>query len=93
MYFVSIEKIHAKLPPVFIVLGTSTYPLYLIHQNIGFMLFDQFGQLANKYIVLITTLFLMFTLSIIITKHIDPYIYKLIKKVAHRANLPTRNIP
>lgn len=32
--------------------GLLTYPLYLIHQNIGFMIFNYFGSEANKYLML-----------------------------------------
>jgi len=36
-----------------IKLGVLTYPLYLIHQNIGFMLFQEFGSTVNRYVLLI----------------------------------------
>ena len=35
-----------------IKLGVLTYPLYLIHQNIGFMMFHEFGESVNRYVLL-----------------------------------------
>jgi len=34
-------------------IGALTYPLYLIHQNVGFMLFKLFDGVINKYILLL----------------------------------------
>lgn len=88
MYLVSIHKIKIILPKLFITLGSSTYPLYLIHQNIGYMLFNNFGYLTNIYITLILTLILMIAISLVITKYIDPYICKLMTNAFAHINLP-----
>lgn len=39
--------------------GTLTYPLYLIHSNIGFIIFHRLGHLVDKYVLLGGTLLLM----------------------------------
>ena len=36
--------------------GALTYPLYLVHQNVGFMLFNFFEGMVNKYILLIAVI-------------------------------------
>ncbi|MDQ6968430.1 MAG: hypothetical protein Q9M14_07100, partial [Mariprofundaceae bacterium] len=36
-----------------LTIGALTYPLYLIHQNIGFMFFSVFGGSVNKYVLLL----------------------------------------
>lgn len=48
----------------FYYLGILTYPLYLIHQNIGFILFNKLGPYGiNKYAILLFVLTLMVVLS------------------------------
>jgi len=46
-----------------IKLGVLTYPLYLIHQNIGFILFQEFGSSVNRYVLLIGLVFIMLLAS------------------------------
>jgi peptidoglycan/LPS O-acetylase OafA/YrhL len=47
--------------PFFATLGLITYPLFLLHQNIGFMAFTYLP--VNKYLLLIVLLIVMFSLS------------------------------
>lgn len=47
--------------PFFATLGLITYPLFLLHQNIGFMAFTYIP--VNKYLLLVVLLIVMFTLS------------------------------
>ena len=84
MFWVSISKRQIKLPAVFITLGACTYPLYLIHQNIGFMIFNSWGSLLNRDILLTLTLLLMISLSVLIVTYVDPYLGKY-KKRMHNA--------
>lgn len=46
-----------------LVLGALTYPLYLIHQNIGYMLFDQLYLSINPHLLFWGTLGLMLILA------------------------------
>ncbi len=81
MLFVSVNKRSLNLPKVFIVFGACTYPLYLIHQNIGYMLFNYFGAEINKYALLVFVCGLMFLVSFVIVKYLDPIIVRVIKRV------------
>ena len=81
MFFASINKNHIKLSSAFIALALCTYPLYLIHQHIGFMLFNNYGNAENKYILLAATIFLMVSISLTIVKYIDPYLVNVINKI------------
>ncbi len=56
----------------FVVLGVLTYPLYLIHQNIGFMIFNYLGPYGlNKYVILSLVLALMLAAAHVIHKQIE----------------------
>ncbi len=81
MLFVSINRKPIKLARVFRTLGACTYPLYLIHQNIGFMLFQSFGTMLNKYVVLVCIFSLMLLVAFLIVKYIDPYIHNILNSL------------
>lgn len=49
-----------------LLLGAITYPLYLIHQNIGFMIFNQLYQSINPHLLFWGTILLMLLLSYLI---------------------------
>lgn len=60
--------------------GLLTYPLYLIHQNIGYYLLNILKPL-NKYISLIIVCFLMIFISFLIHKFFEVKIARNLKKV------------
>lgn len=80
MFNVSIGKLQTINSPKLIKLGLLTYPLYLIHQNIGYIIFNNLKDAFNKYILLIGTLILMIILSFFINKFLEIPISKFIKK-------------
>lgn len=51
-YLVAFRKINLGRFPWLARLGALTYPLYLIHGNIGFVVFHRLGPFANKYLLL-----------------------------------------
>ncbi len=57
--------------PWFVYLGVMTYPLYLIHQNIGFMVFNVFHDSVNKYVLLGAVVLVMLVASYLISKYIE----------------------
>lgn len=50
----------------FLYLGALTYPLYLIHQNLGYMVFNYFADQTNRYVLLMATIALVLGLSYLI---------------------------
>ncbi len=54
-----------------IKIGALTYPLYLIHQNIGYILFNHLYAYLNKYLLLFLVVILMLFLSWLINKRIE----------------------
>lgn len=72
--------------PGFILLGALTYPLYLIHQNIGFMLFNLLHESVNKYLLLfgitLLVLFIAYLINTQIEKRFAPPFKRLLEKTA-----------
>ena len=65
--------------PKLIKLGLLTYPLYLIHQNIGFIILNHFGDHVNKYLLVFTTILLMLTISFVLSKFYEPIVSGIFK--------------
>ena len=57
--------------PGFLVIGALTYPLYLIHENVGFILFNVFSSYANKYVILCAVSAAMLYVSYLINRFIE----------------------
>jgi peptidoglycan/LPS O-acetylase OafA/YrhL len=58
-YAITSRRLQLNGFPWLATLGTLTYPLYLLHSNIGFIIFHRLGHLVNKYVLLGGTLLLM----------------------------------
>ncbi len=64
---------------VFINLGLLTYPLYLLHQNIGFIIFNNFYSI-NKYVLIIGTITIMIIFSYYINKIVENKLKTVLSK-------------
>nr|WP_316643911.1 acyltransferase [uncultured Roseateles sp.] len=63
------------------LIGGLTYPLYLIHQNVGFMVFDAMYAKVQPGIVLITTLSLVFVVAWLAYAQVERYTSLKLKAV------------
>lgn len=59
MYLISIRRSGFFGKKEWITVGALTYPLYLIHQNIGFMIFNSAQSFLNPHVLFWGTLILM----------------------------------
>jgi hypothetical protein len=61
--------------------GALTYPIYLLHQNIGFMIFNISYRLMNPYILLCITLvifFMAYMVNVFIEKRFSSHLKSLV---------------
>lgn len=72
-----------------VLIGALTYPLYLIHNVVGEIIFAQFSQNINKYVLLILTIVLMLIISFVISFFLEPKITKLMKSSLYKYNKET----
>ncbi|WP_169311972.1 acyltransferase family protein [Pseudopedobacter saltans] len=84
MFLVTTGRLQAINSPKMLQLGLLTYPLYLVHQNIGYIIFNNFGMYINKYFLLLFTVTLMLMLSYFISKYIEPPIAAFLKNVLEK---------
>ena len=76
-----IINVKTKNSKYIVTLSLATYPMYLLHQYIGFMLFIKFHTLANKYLLLTLVISFILSLSLLIVKYIEPIITKYMDKI------------
>ena len=69
----SIKQINS---PTFAIIGALTYPLYLIHNVLGEIVFSNFSGIMNKYLLLAIVIALMLLISTIISRYFEPAISK-----------------
>lgn len=81
MSLVSSGYLRSINSPKLFYLGILTYPLYLIHQNVGYIIFNHLGGSINKYLLFISTTILMIVLSFGIVKLIERPIAAKMKSV------------
>lgn len=88
MYMVAKGYLKKLNSPILLKFGLITYPLYLIHQIIGYIIFSNLNGYINKYTLLITTIIFMFFISYILSNFYEPkvrsYLNKKIKQFTKR---------
>ena len=72
-----------------IKVGALTYPLYLVHQNVGFMFFNMFDGVINKYLLLIGifvfVLIVAWLIHNVVEKNLSLALKKLLNKLEYKA--------
>jgi peptidoglycan/LPS O-acetylase OafA/YrhL len=77
---------------VAITLGGLTYPLYLLHQNIGYTAFAHFGTPENRWLVMGLVLTILLAASALIARVVEPAARRAIIRLGGslRSNLSRR---
>ena len=84
MLLVAFRKIDLSRLTWLAWLGALTYPLYLLHSDIGFIIFNRLAPVANKYVLLGGTLALMLAAAYVIHVCIEKRFGKVLGKQAGR---------
>jgi len=79
LYLVASGRTHVPYSRWLILLSSATYPLYLLHQNAGFMVFNYIGNAINKHVVLFVTIAAMLSLSVGISRYVEPFIRRRLR--------------
>ncbi len=68
---------------VLIALGGLTYPLYLLHQHVGFIAFNRLGQYIPAEILVPATTVVMIGTALAVSRYIEPRGRKLVNAVSY----------
>jgi len=71
-------------PALAVGLGGLTYPLYLLHQNIGYAVFANFGTEQNRWLVAFGLLIALLLVSWVIARTIEPVARRAIIRISAR---------
>lgn len=64
-------------------MGALTYPLYLLHENIGFIAFNQLSGVANKYVLVISMIASATLLSYAVVRGVEQPLKPFFKRVVN----------
>lgn len=73
--------------PMFLKLGMLTYPLYLLHQNIGYIIFNNVKSYINKYLLFTIVLTVIIYCSYLVSAKLEKPMRKYIKTKLERSTL------
>jgi peptidoglycan/LPS O-acetylase OafA/YrhL len=81
---VAVRIKHVPLPgKVLISIGSLTYPLYLLHQHVGFIVFNRIGQYIPAGILVPATIIAMIAVSLAVARYIEPTGRKIVIAVSY----------
>ena len=86
-------KMPAKTGKQLAILGSLSYPLYLIHQNIGYILLNKLSGLIPTWLLASIIVAILVAASAIIAKYIEPFGRKVLKPVVERAIKLVHRLP
>jgi peptidoglycan/LPS O-acetylase OafA/YrhL len=78
--FQNLSKIQNLKLPTSRFLGSLTYPVYLIHGNIGYILINRFATEDNKFVIYLMTLAIIIMIAVMMNKIIEVKCHHLWKK-------------
>ncbi len=82
-------------PALAVTLGGLTYPLYLLHQNIGYAVFAHLGTPENRWFILGALIVTLLLASLAVAKCVEPPARRAIMAMATRLRsgpLPNRKV-
>ncbi|MER5625275.1 acyltransferase [Streptosporangium sp. NPDC002544] len=86
MFLVSLRVTQRLGRPWFAVAGALTYPLYLIHAHVGFIVFDRLGDVVQQHVLLVGTVMLMclaaYAVNVAVERPLAPRLKRLLTPVA-----------
>lgn len=91
-FLIALKKTGWLNRPAFVTIGALTYPLYLLHQNIGFMIFNRASPYLPHYVLLIATAAFMLGLAYAVHRGVERRYSHNLKRLMMRA-LRLRSAP
>ncbi|APQ19333.1 hypothetical protein BTR34_11975 [Maribacter hydrothermalis] len=79
MFLVTSNKLGFLNSKKWLAYGALTYPLYLIHQNVGYIIFNHFGDVMNKYVEVFATICSMLLISFAVNRWLEIPLSKWLK--------------
>ncbi|MFF0344844.1 acyltransferase family protein [Kribbella sp. NPDC004875] len=91
MLAIALKLTHRFGRPWFAALGALTYPLYLVHAHVGFIIFERLGDQANHVLLVATTMALMVGVAATLHYGVERPLAPRLKRLLDRS-LPGRPV-
>ncbi|MGW4799069.1 acyltransferase family protein [Nonomuraea sp. NPDC004297] len=88
MTFVALRVTRRLSWPGLVTAGSLTYPLYLVHAHIGFILFARLEGVADKYVLLAGMIVVMLTLAYAVHRFVERPLAPRLKKLLSKRQPP-----
>jgi peptidoglycan/LPS O-acetylase OafA/YrhL len=85
MFLVSTNRTGFLRKMNWLTAGALTYPLYLLHQYIGYIIFNTFGELVNKHVLLVGSIIFMMTVAYLVHRFVENPLSSFMKNWIDRA--------
>jgi peptidoglycan/LPS O-acetylase OafA/YrhL len=76
--------------PWFAVLGALTYPLYLVHAHLGFIIFERLGDQVNHVLLVAATMIAMVGVAAALHYWVEQPLAPRLKRALDRVRPPRR---
>ena len=87
MFMVSTNRLNIINSVRLTQLGMLTYPLYLIHENIGFIALNNLQDHLNKYVLVSLIMVVLIFASYLMSKFYEPRVSKIYKDVIKKTHI------
>jgi peptidoglycan/LPS O-acetylase OafA/YrhL len=81
IFIIKFNHVSEKYQRLFVIIGSLSYPIYLIHQNIGYTLISYFWNQFPSFISIILSIIVVTLLSFLIAEYLEPAIRQRIKNI------------
>ncbi|WP_327089995.1 acyltransferase [Nonomuraea sp. NBC_01738] len=81
MTLVALRATRVLAKPWLVVAGSLTYPLYLVHAHVGFILFNRAGDAVNRYVLLFGLIAVMLAAAYAIHRFVEQPLAPRIKRL------------
>src|SRR5437868_11676828 len=91
MTLVALRATRFLARPWLVTAGALTYPLYLLHAHIGFILINRFGTTIDPHVLLYALIALMCTAAYLVHRYLERPLAPVLKRLLspHRSSDPT----
>lgn len=85
LFFIFLHlNVSRKTGKILAIFGSLSYPLYLIHQNFGYMLLSKIDGALNPWLAFVAVTAFMLAISLLIALYVEPAGKRLLKPVVER---------
>ncbi|MFC4122540.1 acyltransferase family protein [Nonomuraea zeae] len=81
MTLVALRATRVLARPWLVTAGALTYPLYLLHAHIGFVVFDRVGAVVDKYVLLAALILVMLGAAYLVHRFVERPLAPRIKRL------------